>query len=56
MRFLTAAWMIAAPYLLDFAYVTAAFRAYMAIGTLLVTTASIFGIAASRSYSPLLAG
>jgi hypothetical protein len=53
MRFLTAAWTIAAPYLLDFAHIAPAFRAYMAIGALLMTTASIPGASASRSDSPL---
>lgn len=53
MRFLTGAWTIAAPYLLEFAHIAPAFRAYMAIGALLLTTASISGTATSRLHSPL---
>jgi len=41
MRVLTAAWLIAAPYLLNFADIPSAFRAYMAIGALLMAMASI---------------
>jgi hypothetical protein len=49
MRFLTAAWLIAAPYLLSFAQIPSAFRAYMAIGALLMATASIPRVSGLRS-------
>jgi hypothetical protein len=48
MRFLSGGWMIAAPYLLKFAL-----WAYLAIGVLLATIASISGAYASRFDSPL---
>jgi hypothetical protein len=56
MRFLTAAWIIAAPYLLNFAHVASAFRAYMAIGALLMATASIPRASRLRSDFALPAG
>jgi hypothetical protein len=52
MRFLTAAWMIAAPYLLGFADIPSALRANMAIGAMLMATASIPGAFGSRSDLP----
>jgi hypothetical protein len=52
MRFLTAAWVIAAPYLLGFVHITSVLPAYMAIGAVLMM-ASILGASASRSDSPL---
>jgi hypothetical protein len=53
MRFLTGGWMIAAPYLLKFADIAPALWAYLTIGVLLATMASISGAFASRSDSPL---
>ena len=49
MRFLVAAWMLAAPYLLNFAGIPSTFRAYTAIGALLLTTASIPRVSGLRS-------
>jgi len=49
MRFLTAAWMIAAPYLLGFADIPSALRANMAIGAMLMATASIPGAFGSQT-------
>ena len=53
MRFLSGGWMIAAPYLLKFADIAPALWAYLAIGVLLATIASISGAYASRFDSPL---
>jgi hypothetical protein len=52
-RFLSGGWMIAAPYLLKFSDIAPALWAYLAIGVLLATMASISGAYASRSGSPL---
>jgi hypothetical protein len=49
MRFLTAAWIIAAPYLFGFADIPSALRAHVAIGTLLIATASVTRASGSRS-------
>ena len=53
MRFLSGGWMIAAPYLLEFADIAPALWAYLAIGVLLATMATISGAYASRFDSPL---
>jgi len=53
MKFLTGAWIIATPYLLGFADIPLALRANMAIGFMLIATASIPGASGSRSDSPL---
>ena len=53
MRFLTAAWMIVAPYLLGFADIPSARRANMAIAAMLMATASIPGAFGSRSDLPV---
>jgi hypothetical protein len=52
MRFLTGVWIIAAPYLLKFADIAPALSAYLAIGVLLATIASISGAYALRSDAP----
>jgi hypothetical protein len=52
MRFLSGGWMIAAPFLLKFSDIAPALRAYLAIGVLLATMASISGASALRSDSP----
>ena len=53
MRFLSGGWMIAAPYFLKFADIAPALWAYLTIGGLLATMASISGAYASRFDSPL---
>ena len=53
MRFLSGGWIIAAPYLLKFADIAPALWAYLAIGVLLATMASISGAYAFRSDSSL---
>ncbi len=53
MRFLSGGWMIAAPYLLKFTDIAPALWAYLAIGVLLTTMASISGAYALRSDTPL---
>jgi len=52
MRFLTGVWIIVAPYLLKFADIAPALSAYLAIGVLLATIASISGAYALRSDAP----
>jgi hypothetical protein len=52
MRFLSGGWMIAAPFLLKFSDIAPALRAYLAIGVLLATMASISGASALRSDLP----